>query len=69
MDIFKDKYGYNKTIWDIFEGYVSWDTFSYHILIIQRYPIISLHILSYPLISFNILRGELPDGRQHPSQL
>ena len=61
MDIFKDKYGYNRIIWDICEGYLLWDTFSNHILIIQRYPIISLHILSYPFISFNILK--YPRGR------
>ena len=61
MDIFKDKYGYNRITWDIFEGYLFWDTFSNHILIIQRYPIISFHILSYPYISFNILK--YPEGR------
>jgi hypothetical protein len=51
MLILKDKYGYNRIIWDIVEGYLFWDTLSNHILIIQRYPIISLHILSYPFIS------------------
>ncbi len=51
MDIYKDKYGYNKITWDIFLGYVFWDTFSNHILIIKRYPIISFHIL---FISFHI---------------
>ena len=63
MDIFKDKDGYNRITEDIFEGYLFWDTFSNHILIVQRYPIISLHILSYPFISFNILkypRGQTP---------
>ena len=54
MDIYKDKYGYNKIIKDIFKGYVFRDTFSnyqkisYHIL---SYPIMSYHILSYPKIS------------------
>jgi hypothetical protein len=61
MDIYKDKYGYKKITWDIFAGYLFWDTFSNHILIIKRYPIISYHILPYPFISYNILGGELPD--------
>ena len=34
MDIYKDKYGYNKITGDIFAGYLLWDTFSNHILII-----------------------------------
>ena len=55
MDIYKDKYGYKKIKWDIFAGYLFRDTFSNHILIFKRYPIISYHILSYPFISYNIL--------------
>ena len=51
VDIFKDKYGYNKITWDICEGYLFWDTFSNQILIIKRYPTISYHILYYPFIS------------------
>jgi len=42
-------------MWDICFGYLFWDTFSNHILIIKRYPTISYHILSYPFISFHIL--------------
>ena len=61
MDIYKDKYGYKEITWNLFLEYLFWDTFSNHILIIKRYPIISFHILSYPFISYNILGGELPD--------
>jgi hypothetical protein len=48
-------------MWDICFGYLFWDTFSNHILIIKRYPTISYHILSYPFISFHIL--QYPRGR------
>ena len=65
MDIYKDKYGYKEITWNLFLEYLFWDTFSNHILIIKRYPIISFHILSYPFISYNILGGELPDDLQH----
>jgi hypothetical protein len=61
LDIIEDKYGYEKKKWDIFLGYLFWDTISNHILIIKRYPNISYHILSYPFISFHILK--YPRGR------
>ena len=42
-------------------GYLFWDMISNHILILKRYPYISLHILSYPIISQHTLR--YPRGR------